>query len=122
MVIPSRRVAAALGAIATLIGCGQPSDSTDTPQQRGTQQRGTPRDLETVRDVKKRYGDEILRRYNAVGHGITTARKLGRLPVPEDEVYVISVYLLSSSDKPKTLQQIGGVPLKFRVTGQFEAL
>jgi len=103
--------------MATLVGCGQPSDSTGTPEQ-----RGTPRDLETVRDVKKRHSREILRRYKAVGHGIGTARKLESPPAPEDGVYVIVVHLKSSSDKPETPQQIGGVPLRFMVTGTFRAL
>lgn len=105
----------AIGVMAALAGCGQPSDSA------GSDQPGTPRDLETVREVKKRHGDEILRRYNAVGHGIGAAGKRDHPPAPEDEVYVIVVLLRSASDKPKTPQQIGGVPLRFRVTGEFEA-
>lgn len=105
--------------MATLDGCGQPSDSAG----RGApDRRGAPRDLETVREVKKRHSDEILRRYNAVGHGITTAGKLASPPAPEDEVYVISVFLRSPLDKPWRTQQIGGVPLKFRVTGTIRPL
>ena len=119
MMISSRQVVSALGVMATLAGCGQPSDSAgrDAPDR-----RGTPRDLETVREVKKRHSDEILRRYNALGHGITTARKLASPPAPEDEVYVISVFLRSPLDRPWRPQQIGGVPLKFRVTGTIRPL
>lgn len=107
----------ALGVMATLVGCGQPSNSPSAPDP-----RAVPRDLATVREVKQRHSHEILRRYNAVGHGIGTARKLDSPPAPEDEVYVIVVHLRSSSDKPETPQQIGGVPLTFMVTGQFKAL
>ena len=107
----------AIGVMAAMVGCGQPSDSAGSPDQ-----LSTAADLETVREVKKRHGDEILRRYNAVGHGITTARKMDSPPAPEDEVYVIVVYLKSANDEPNTPQQIGGVPLRFRVTGPFRAL
>ncbi|MGI8729686.1 MAG: hypothetical protein ACR2LK_06780 [Solirubrobacteraceae bacterium] len=105
----------AIGMMAMVVGCGQPSDSA------GSDQPGKPRDLETVREVKKRHGDEILRRYNAVGHGIGAAGKRDHPPAPEDAVYVIVVSLRSASDKPKSPQQIGGVPLRFLVTGEFEA-
>ena len=107
----------ALGVIAMLVGCGQSSGSTGAPDQ-----QARPRDLETVREVKKRHGDEILRRYNAVGHGIGAAGKRESPPAPEDEVYVIEVHLRSASDKPKTPQQIGGVPLRFRVVGTVRPL
>jgi hypothetical protein len=117
MRIPPARVVIAIGAMAAMVGCGQPSDSPGAPDQ-----RGRPRDLETVREVKKRHGDEILRRYKAVGHGIGAAGKRDHPPAPEDEIYVIVVLLRSASDKPKSPQQIGGVPLRFRVTGTFRPL
>lgn len=116
MRIPPARVVIVIGMMAMAVGCGQSSDSA------GSDQPGKPRDLETVREVKKRHGDEILRRYNAVGHGIGTVRKLQSPPAPEDAVYVIVVLLRSASDKPKSPQQIGGVPLRFRVTGTVRPL
>lgn len=115
--MPATHVVIAIGVMATLVGCGQPSDSA-----RGPDQQARPRDLETVRKVKKRHGDEILRRYNAVGHGIGAAGKRDHPPAPEDEVYVIVVSLRSASGKPKSPQQIGGVPLKFLVTGTIKPL
>jgi len=117
MRIAPAHVVIAIGVMAAMVGCGQPSDSAGSPGQ-----LGTPADLETVREVKKRHGDEILRRYNAVGHGIGAVGKRDHPPAPEDEIYVIVVNLRSASDKPKSPQQIDGVPLRFRVTGLFRAL
>lgn len=115
MRIPPTYVVIAIGMMAT-VGCGQQADSTGARDQ-----AGAPRDLETVREVKKRHDREIRRRYNAIGHGIGTVREFESRPAPEDDAYVIVVHLRTASDKPETPQQIGGVPLRFAVTGTFRA-
>jgi hypothetical protein len=81
-----------------------------------------PRDLQTVRDVQKRFGDEIRRRFDPTGFGIGAVEGLKARPDPEDEVYVLVVYLRSKRTKPDGPQQVGGVPIRFQVAGPFRAL
>jgi hypothetical protein len=102
--------------MAVMFGCGGGLRSevpSDEPAR--------PRDLQTVRKVKERFGDEIRRRFHATGFGIGAIEGLNAPPDPEDEVYVIVVYV-RKRDKPEAPQQIGGVPIRFEVAGPFRAL
>jgi hypothetical protein len=103
--------------MALMLGCaGGPGSGvpSDAPAR--------PRDFQTVRDVHERFGDEIQRRFNPTGFGIGAVKGLEAPPDPEDEVYVIVVYVARKRDKPDGPQQIGGVPIRFEVAGPFRAL
>lgn len=70
-------------------------------------------DLGSVRAVLERHKQEILRSYNAVGVGVGKDEE-----VPES--YVIVVYLESADARPNLPVVVDGVPLRFKITGQFK--
>jgi hypothetical protein len=102
--------------MALMVGCAGGSGS-EVPSAAPAR----PRDLQTVRDVQERFGDEIRRRFDPTGFGIGAVKGLKVRPDPEDKVYVLVVYLRRKRDKPDGAQQIGGVPIRFEVAGPFRA-
>lgn len=69
-------------------------------------------DLAGVRNYFKLHKQEIMQRYQA--HGIAIGKKH-----PEDNAYVIVVYLDNGLAVPQGPITLDGIELKFEVTGQF---
>ncbi|MET8091277.1 hypothetical protein [Micromonospora sp. NPDC005220] len=72
-----------------------------------------PGSLEAVRAVLAAHRADLTRRYAAVGTGI------GR-PDPSGP-YVITIYVTDPASVPVTSESVDGVPLRFVLTGPFEA-
>ena len=72
------------------------------------------KDLEGVRDVLARRKRELIERYKAEGAAIGKAR-------PNDSMYVITIYVADRRSVPDGSLEVEGVPLKFVVSGKFEA-
>lgn len=71
------------------------------------------KNLQSVSDYLQAHKDKIISAYNANGVGV------GKMK-PDDEEYVIVVYINSEQQIPKAPVILDKVPLKFEVTGSFK--
>jgi hypothetical protein len=70
--------------------------------------------LEEIRKLLSGKKRELMDRYSAQGVAIGKDD-------PSDPGYVLIVYLEKAQDSPKEPQELDGVPIKFKVTGRFNA-
>jgi hypothetical protein len=68
------------------------------------------KNLEDVRELLGRSKRELMQRYQAQGVGIGKQS-------PDDDGYVIVLYMESQRNVPAEPAEVEGIPLKFEVTG-----
>lgn len=70
-----------------------------------------PKNIDEVRTFFHKNKDDIIEKYHAIGAGIGKKN-------PQDEGYVIVVYLQDKQFLPENPVILSGVPLKFEITGK----
>jgi len=73
-----------------------------------------PKNLDDVRQFKREHKEKIMQQYQAEGVAIGKRH-------PNDDSYVIVVYLATPRNLPKKPVAVDGIPFQFEVTGQFKA-
>ena len=73
-----------------------------------------PKNLGEVREVLQRNKRDLIEKFRA--HGVAIGKRNLR-----DDAYVITVFMETSGDIPTEPAEVEGIPLKFEVTGKFEA-
>ncbi|TDD34666.1 hypothetical protein E1287_15850 [Actinomadura sp. KC06] len=116
----------------TLAGCGDDAGDTGRPATSGSAARtpaGTPStsmtqgvDFATASKALARYQHDIRRQYPGVtGMGVGSVVNDRAADGKGWRIYGILVFVVASADLPERPQSIGGVPLKFQVSGPFTA-
>ena len=111
-------------ALLLLAGCGSDTDSVTTEEPLDgavTMEAGSPVSMTEAKQVNSENGDAITEAFDdVVGHGVGLAEGASQ-PSPDDEAYVIEVYIQSDADTPTGDYSIDGVPLRFKSTGPISA-
>jgi hypothetical protein len=123
-----RLATAVVIACLSVSGCGDDyeplktvTDDTEDPGVPIVQEPGEPTTLAQAKAVNSKRSEEIDNRFDGVvGHGVGSIAN-GRRP-PDARVYVIKVFVESAKFVPPEQWAIDGVPMRFEITGPFEAL
>ena len=100
-----------------LSACGD--DSGGEPESQPTT-APKAQTLPLVRDVLDRHREALTQRYDAAGVGIGSTDPNHRHG-PDEPVYLIVVHLRDDEKKPSEAQSVEKVPIRFTVSGSFNA-
>lgn len=90
--------------------------------ERGEDPDARPRNYRTVEEVLERRREFLMNHKGVVGTGIgTDSESVEGAIGPKDERHVIVVYLQSAEAEAEVPDDMGGVPIRTIVTGEFRA-